>query len=579
MRERTEQSMSQLKPTASGTDETGAMSSRLTGDVSAQPYCSKDTQDQIPVARMVQMGLPEFERDVRSHSSMPVQEPAILMEHTTRAGLLLDWTSISVNTRRHTELQGIRSTNAYPMRQETERAGLFEEYEVDVVTFPERLDFSESSVDKYVASFKVNILNMHPIINPRDVDLWVCQFRTDLPLSSEEDHRSTRPSVDIKAGTCEPRESRPSNGGWPKNSIKSALVLIILALGKVCLYRYKVPGACFQKDPLPCDSSTAPVYSHMCAPDHYPPVGLHPHQSYGKKSPVDVSTNSGSSGHFLGLSTSIPPTSGSTTRKDSKEIPGLDYFSYATKTLDSHTVLRSASQAIREFPLQSSGQLHMADDDILNPELNTLALGFWSLQQLASDLGTEIDLDQPELLRDVTYEVEMLYPNMSLLEGFERRVLEGFLGQLYLTKHLNIAHRMFFATTDTTHIGWNQTSSIEVVSQFVLNMDWVPPSFDSSENHPPADDILTARLWAKYWGAQVITFRPFVLQVLRYERTDGNLTSSPNFTAVSKLSRVQIGVMEGAKKGIKALIESTRAFYGLREERPIITSVFDTAHA
>ncbi|KGQ02537.1 hypothetical protein BBAD15_g12250 [Beauveria bassiana D1-5] len=34
-----------------------------------------------------------------------------------------------------------------------------------------------------------------------------------------------------------------------------------------------------------------------------------------------------------------------------------------------------------------------------------------------------------------------------------------------------------------------------------------------------------------------------------------------------------------ARKAINALIESTRAFHGLGEKRPIITNVFGTAHA
>ncbi|KAH7132792.1 hypothetical protein EDB81DRAFT_950220 [Dactylonectria macrodidyma] len=38
-------------------------------------------------------------------------------------------------------------------------------------------------------------------------------------------------------------------------------------------------------------------------------------------------------------------------------------------------------------------------------------------------------------------------------------------------------------------------------------------------------------------------------------------------------------VVELAKKGLRALIESTRAFHGLGTERPIITNIFGTAHA
>ncbi|KAF4969907.1 hypothetical protein FSARC_2964 [Fusarium sarcochroum] len=629
--EQMKQRMSKPESRVSSKDEINAMPSLPTGDVSTQPCRSKDAQDRIPVERMAQMEPSGTGWKIRSHSSMPAQEPAIPMEHTTRAGGLLDWPSISVITRPHTELQGIKSTDAYPTRQEMERAGLFEEYDVDVFTFPGCLDFSKSIVDKYVASFKVNILDMHPIINPRDVDDWVYQFRMDLQLPPEEDHRSSRPAVDIKPGlqstatmgstrkrslgqdSCRPSESRPSDLGWSSNSVNSALVLIILALGKVCLYRDKVPGASFQKDPLPYDSSTAPKYGHVYFPDQNPPTRLCLHQSHVEPSPVDMPPNSRHCPRFPELSLSIPPASGPISKKNPKEIPGLDYFTCATRILDSHlnmseTIenayanifaslyngqLARPCESFRCIRRASSIWLTMISsrfeelkeikckrEMIQNPELNTLTLGFWSLLQLArSDLVAEIDLDQPKLLRDVTYEVEMPYPNMSLLDGFERPVLESFLGQLYLRKHLNIARRMFFSVQDATHICLIKTSSIDDVSKSVSNMDWIPPSFALPEDRSPADNILAARLWAKYWGAQVITFRPFVLQVLGYEHTDRDFTSRPGSTAVSRLSEIHPDIMIGAAKGITALIESTRAFHGLHAERPMITDVFGTAHA
>lgn len=37
--------------------------------------------------------------------------------------------------------------------------------------------------------------------------------------------------------------------------------------------------------------------------------------------------------------------------------------------------------------------------------------------------------------------------------------------------------------------------------------------------------------------------------------------------------------IEYAKKGIRALIESTRAFHGLPDKRFVVTNIFGTAHA
>jgi hypothetical protein len=43
--------------------------------------------------------------------------------------------------------------------------------------------------------------------------------------------------------------------------------------------------------------------------------------------------------------------------------------------------------------------------------------------------------------------------------------------------------------------------------KFILNMSKVAPSMMWSETDPPAIDILDARLRAKYYGVEVITYR------------------------------------------------------------------------
>lgn len=113
------------------------------------------------------------------------------------------------------------------------------------------------------------------------------------------------------------------------------------------------------------------------------------------------------------------------------------------------------------------------------------------------------------------------------------------------------------------------------------------------------NDILGARLRAKYYGAQVITYRPFVLQVL--ERSEPpSLESSHNVTeqiSDEYLSEVKAPVvkhdikdikdidpkaLEYVRLGLQALIKSTTAFHGLGhpgEKRIIVTNVWGTAHA
>jgi len=126
-----------------------------------------------------------------------------------------------------------------------------------------------------------------------------------------------------------------------------------------------------------------------------------------------------------------------------------------------------------------------------------------------------------------------------------------------------------------------------------LDLKFVPPEFKFELDDPPAADILSARLRAKYWGARVITFRPFIRQVLQFSenRSALNAPSPISGDFRSEIAVPVIGpeattesdidpkVIQNAEKGVQALIQSTKAFHGLGAQRFIITNVFGTAHA
>lgn len=190
----------------------------------------------------------------------------------------------------------------------------------------------------------------------------------------------------------------------------------------------------------------------------------------------------------------------------------------------------------------------------------------------------------------------MPHPNMSLLQGFNQRILDSYPGQLYLRTHLNSIHRMFYSPETPNSKGKeDKFRNVRLVADAVSGMHWVAPSFAFREDDAPADDILAARLRAKYWGAQVITYRPFIRQILQFSYRMKTHPSSPNLSIPSEFrdgiiapyihpktrvpSELDPLLLEMAKKGIKALIESTRAFHGLGDKRPVITNVFGTAHA
>lgn len=130
---------------------------------------------------------------------------------------------------------------------------------------------------------------------------------------------------------------------------------------------------------------------------------------------------------------------------------------------------------------------------------------------------------------------------------------------------------------------------MDQIQIFGPNMQW-------KESDPPANTILGARLRAKYYGAQVITYRHFVLKILRHSAAkstqyhqvfyeDGFKPGIP-LPDMSELATtigdVDPKVHEYARNAINALISSTQAFHGLGdpgEKRLIVTNVWGTAHA
>ncbi|KAM0429105.1 hypothetical protein ACHAQK_011277 [Fusarium lateritium] len=189
----------------------------------------------------------------------------------------------------------------------------------------------------------------------------------------------------------------------------------------------------------------------------------------------------------------------------------------------------------------------------------------------------------------------MPYPNMSLLDDFDQRILDSYLGQIYLRTHLNEVHRMLYTPGYSTGGSERRFRNAEAVSDAISGMLWLAPSFFFQEDDPPADETLAARLRANYWYARAITFRPFIQEILEFSHSNKRHVMEARARTASPASRlddmtpwtdlkksvyheIDLRLVGLAKKGIKALVESTRAFYGLGDHRPIILNVFGTAH-
>lgn len=179
----------------------------------------------------------------------------------------------------------------------------------------------------------------------------------------------------------------------------------------------------------------------------------------------------------------------------------------------------------------------------------------------------------------------MPWPNsvFAVKQGVDKDVAQGYLAQLHLRKQLNRVHDLLYnperekaSSRDHQNID-EEINEIQLVLKSARDR-WVPESYRWTDDSPLPEDILGARLRAKYWGSQVILYRPFLRSILDGEAQPPYLSGrmNPNEKTIDCDRRT----IENARLAIHALIESTRAFHGIKSsQRIIITNVFGTAHA
>jgi hypothetical protein len=184
-------------------------------------------------------------------------------------------------------------------------------------------------------------------------------------------------------------------------------------------------------------------------------------------------------------------------------------------------------------------------------------------------------------------------------------VATSYLAQLYIRKKLNYISKTFYSKDPLpVHVNGHDIIKVsvnEVRNEIRMNPEsectsWLPRKFRFEERDPPAGDMLSARLRAKYWGFQVLCTRPFVKMILDFScQLEDGLSARPsphlNLLNLKKVDApfipadtknyedISPEIIGFAKDGINALIESTKAFHNLGTDRLLLTNFFGTAIA
>ncbi|CAJ2503088.1 Uu.00g104820.m01.CDS01 [Anthostomella pinea] len=504
-------------------------------------------------------------------------------------------------------------------------------------------DWDPSKVWKYVQSFKDNILNMHPIFIHKELDAMVRVFLGDIPKSTDVRPAKVGWIARFLTQPTSPPSSFPEPSakrkrspvgeeqcpaasfhkpGRPFRTIHNALILLVLALGKICLHRDKIPDPVYDSDLV--DHNSPLVRNRVTSS---PSQGSSPSllsQSHSLGLPSPRNNERIHPRRRTSLQGAVPMARGPHSyKRNINVIPGLEYFALATeiiggevggatlnhvhvhllaglyhgqlgRVMDSWTFISLASQKLQIILRPSLGRLAAEGSRLGHSRRdNQLAFAFWTCLQLESDILAELPLPQSGILQ---FEERMPYPNttFAIEQGFPRHIVEGYVAQLYLRKQLNKVHNLLYDPEKDGQNGPAMEDSINSIQNALKHArhTWVPPHYSWSEDDPLATDILSARLRAKYWGSQVILYRPFLKSMLNREPlpppTYRIQSSPPDAWASLGLeigspnlpSNVDPRTINYARLAIQALVESTRAFHGMDPtQRIIVTNVFGTAHA
>ncbi|KAI9787488.1 MAG: hypothetical protein M1839_000017 [Geoglossum umbratile] len=334
-----------------------------------------------------------------------------------------------------------------------------------------------------------------------------------------------------------------------ERSISTAIVLLVLALGKICDHRTWVPGPALDNKkssprsmmspPLKTDSPPTSV-KHSPTSSASSTYSTLPSPYEGPRMP-SLSRRTSIEGHAV--FEKKPFESRNVEPRNVDVIPGLAYYTLATEILGSlnggndlpHVQagllaglycgqIGRVLESWRWINSACIGCQVLLRKNKLRNEQNAarkdlVICAFWTCLQLESDVLAELDLPPSGISR--------LEPIMPLPTCTGTGVTDPagndpeslmwmyYLAQITLRKLLNRVHsELYKENKDSKHAGWSTESAAELDWQLGRWRNVLPPQLRWDDDEPPPADINAARLRAKYYGARYIIHRPFVHHAL-----------------------------------------------------------------
>ncbi|XPS74110.1 hypothetical protein M3J09_006235 [Ascochyta lentis] len=501
-----------------------------------------------------------------------------------------------------------------------------------------RPDFRSSVLWELYDSYIENIHKLHPFMNASKLRRMIKEFSeqyspdmngklTGSPAANTlANHQLSQNLKRKRSGSAygEPYSAK----GAIERSLRNALVLLVLALGKVCAHH----------DPLPSPQSDKMSHTNGG-------WGVHANGSFNSDTSddnrprnVDILPGMG----YFAYATDIlgNQQGGNTVAHAQAMILAALYLSQFARVLESWSWINNACRVVlvlikadyqkldRNWCLENKASLPPKE----RYRLNLVMCVYWTCLQLESDILAEMSTLPPSRISDFQSEIaypDGVYESVPIESGTsveekmfaDPQTQEGsmlmYSSQIWLRVILNEAHNMLygrnarrsFDTHNIKEVAHRATAHVRILE------DWrrvLPPTLAWNDEDPPATDINVARLRAKYYGSIYVILRPYLRIANHFidfpptgastarashhnspAPTSGS-SSNRNVHLLVDLSDDQRSIIGVAVKCINAAIQSTIAFdrvgatpgskyvkfdANARTRRLVVTNIFGTMHA
>ncbi|KAF3031938.1 hypothetical protein E8E12_001908 [Didymella heteroderae] len=482
-------------------------------------------------------------------------------------------------------------------------------------------DFRSAVLWELYDSYIGNIHKLHPFMDTRNLRRMVKEFSEQYSpdLNGKNAGSPAASSLDLHQGLKRKRSGGAYGEPWSskgaiERSLRNALVLLVLALGKVCVHH----------DPLPSPQSDR--ISHANGG-----WGVHANGSFSSDTSddnrprnVDILPGMG----YFAYATNIlgNQQGGNTVAHAQAMILAALYLSQFARVLESWSWINNACRVVlvlikadyqkldRNWCLENKASLPPKE----RYRLNLVMCVYWTCLQLESDILAEMSTLPPSRISDFQSEIaypDGVYESVPIESGTsveekmfaDPQTQEGsmlmYSSQIWLRVILNEAHNMLygrnarrsFDTHNIKEVAHRATAHVRILE------DWrrvLPPTLAWNDDDLPATDINVARLRAKYYGAIYVILRPYLRianHFIDFPPTDANAQASHHKShLLVDLSNDQKNIIGVAVKCVNAAIQSTIAFDRVgalpgskyvkfdpnaRARRLVVTNIFGTMHA